>query len=143
MAAWANYERRFMMRTRFLALAGVFVLLTSALTYGAPSIKADIPFPFAVSGKVLPAGNYTFVVDNNSRTIAVTGTGQGSAVEMVLNRLAAGIHTTSSDAHIIFDRVGDNYFLSEMWIPGLDGFELRTTKEGHQHQIIDVPTGGK
>jgi hypothetical protein len=142
-AAWANYERGSMMRTRFLALAGVFVLLTAAVTYGAPSIKTDIPFPFTVSGKVLPAGNYSFVVNNDSRTIAVAGTGQSSAVELVLNRLAAGIHTTSGDAHVVFDKEGNNYFLSEIWIPGLDGFELRTAKEDHQHQIINVPTGGK
>ena len=57
----------------------------------------------------------------------------------VLTRLAAGIHTTKQDAHVVFDKVGDKYTLSEIWIPGIDGFVLNMIKETHEHKILNVP----
>jgi hypothetical protein len=57
----------------------------------------------------------------------------------VQTRLGAAIHTTKQDSHIVFDKVGEVYTLSEVWIPGTDGWLLFSTKGKHEHKTIDVP----
>jgi len=128
------------MKIKVLGVASVFVLLAAASAYGQTTVSAKIPFPFTASGRSLPAGQYDFVRDTNDEAIRVTGAVKGSgAVAMVISRLAEGMHTTPQDAHIVFDKVGEKYFLSEVWIPGADGFLLHVTKEKHEHRIQHVP----
>jgi hypothetical protein len=57
----------------------------------------------------------------------------------ILTLLGAAIHTSKQDAHIVFDKVGEVYTLSEIWIPGEDGLLLVATKGKHEHKTIDVP----
>ena len=71
-------------------------------------VEATIPFAFNVEGKVLPAGQYEFTPAANLATL------------------------------IVFDKVGDVFTLSEIWVPGLDGFMLHMTKEAHEHRIVNV-----
>jgi hypothetical protein len=49
------------------------------------------------------------------------------------------MHTTPEDAHIVFDVVGDKHMLSEIWIPGEDGYLLLATKGKHGHKVINIP----
>jgi hypothetical protein len=102
-------------------------------------VKANIPFAFNVEGKTLPAGQYEFLPDTNGATMRILGAGKGSSVlAMIQTRMAAEIHTTPNDAHIVFDKVGDVYTLSEVWVPGVDGFMLHLTKGKHEHKVVDV-----
>ncbi len=109
----------------------------------APALRANIPFQFTVEGKSLPAGQYEFIPSGNAETIRVVDQEKGlSSAALVVTRLGAGIHTTPKDAHIVFDKVGDTYFLSELWIPGIDGFLLHSTRGKHEHKTVDVPVRG-
>jgi hypothetical protein len=133
---------RWNVRAKTLSLLGVFVLLLGAIAYGqAPGpVKAKIPFAFSAGEKALPAGQYSFTPDANLAAMQVVGAdGKSSANVLIITRLAAGIHTTPADAHVVFDKIGNNYFLSEIWVPNEDGFMLRMTKEKNEHQIISVP----
>jgi hypothetical protein len=126
-------------KIKALGVASVFVLLAVVSAYGQTTVRANIPFAFAAAGKTLPAGQYDFVRDTSDEVIKVAGPVKGPTVQaMVITRLAGGMHTTPQDAHIVFDKVGEKYFLSEVWIPGVDGFLLHTTKEKHEHRIQDV-----
>ena len=125
------------MRIRF-ALASILVFLASTSLYAQQKISANVPFDFIVAGKVLPAGNYDFVRSPDERSIRVSG-GKESAVALVLSRLAAGMHTTPKDAHVIFDKLNDQYFLSEVWMTNMDGFDLHNAPEKHEHKILNVP----
>lgn len=127
------------MRIRILAVACLLVLSVSASTYGQQSLRAKIPIAFTVSGKLLQPGEYTFVPSSDERSITVTSPDKSSALARVLTRLAAGIHTTRQDSHVVFDKIGDKFFLSEIWIAGQDGFSLLNTEEKHEHRIIDIP----
>jgi hypothetical protein len=120
----------------------MLLLFATTFVYAADSlVKGDIPFEFKAGGKALPAGHYEFTSDNQGKLVIVrsTPTGSSSSV-MVITRMAAGIHTTPADAHIVFDKVGDTYTLSEIWVPGMDGFLLNALKSKHEHKIIDEPT---
>jgi hypothetical protein len=95
---------------------------------------------FNIEGKTLPAGQYEFFPDVQSSAMRVVGAGKGSsALAMIVTRMAAEIHTTPNDAHVVFDKVGDVYTLSEVWVPGQDGYMLNVTKGKHEHRTVNVP----
>ncbi len=129
------------MKTKHLVLFSLFALLGAVSAYGQThKVVANVPFAFVVSGKTLPAGQYSFVEDATLESFRVSGTAKGAvAVVQILSYLSGGIHTTPADSHVVFDRVGDTYYLSEIWIPGMDGYLLHTTKGKHEHRVLNVP----
>ena len=104
------------------------------------SIRASIPFQFTVEKAVLPAGQYVFRRNSaNDDVINIVSDDKGpSAVALAVTRLGAGVHTTLENAHVVFDKVGNDYFLSEVWFPEIDGYLLRVTKGKHEHRTVDV-----
>ncbi len=126
------------MRIKFL-VASLFLFSMVAAAYAQEgALQANIPFAFKVADKQLPAGDYDFTWAANSQNIRVASS-KNTAVALVLTRLAAGIHKTPQDAHVVFDKMGDQYWLAEIWIYGIDGFSLHNMKEKHEHRIIDIP----
>jgi hypothetical protein len=126
------------MRIKFF-VASLFLISTVAVVYAQQqSLRANIPFAFTVGSKQLPAGDYQFTTNTNDRNVRVSSN-KDSALAVILTRMAAGIHTTTEDAHVVFDKLGDQYFLAEIWIPGVDGFDLHNTTQKHEHRIINVP----
>ncbi len=132
------------MKTKFALAIGFVALLALAVgsAQAAQTIRANIPFQFVVNGKALPAGEYDFVRNPNNQSIDVVPLKKGStgAVALVVTRLSAEIHMTPKDTHIVFDHVGDTYFLSELWTGNEDGFLLHITKETHRHRSINIPS---
>jgi hypothetical protein len=129
-------------KIKALAMLILSILLVAAFAsgQGPASVNAKIPFAFSVEGKVLPAGQYNFTENSNPSAVTVKSSdGKASVIAPIYTRLAAGIHTSPKDAHIVFDKVGDAYFLSEIWVPGVDGYVLNATKEKHTHVIVDTP----
>jgi hypothetical protein len=117
----------------------LLTLLTAGSVYGQSRVvKADIPFAFNTAGKTLPAGQYEFFPNASGATMRIAGKGS-SALAMVQTRMAAEIHTTQNDSHVVFDKVGDVYTLSEVWVPGQDGWMLHLTKGKHEHKVVDAP----
>ena len=126
-------------KVKVLVVASVLTLLVVTSAYGQERVRANIPFAFTAAGKTLPAGQYDFVREANDEAIRVSSAAKGPGViATVMTRLGGGIHTTAEDAHIVFDKVGDTYFLSEIWIPGVDGFLLHITKGKHEHRAVQV-----
>jgi hypothetical protein len=127
------------MKLRMFLAAAVVGGLCLVSGYGQlESIRATIDFPFIAAGKTLPAGQYEFSRDTRTLVIHVQGEGADAALVPVLTLLAGAIHTTPEDAHIVFDKVGDTYILSELWLRGEDGFLLALTEGPHEHKVIDV-----
>jgi hypothetical protein len=129
------------MKIRILLTISAFVLFAATFASAAtPLVKGNIPFQFNAGGKVLPAGQYEFSTDDPGKLVTVRSVPAGSSsMVTVLTRLAAGIHTTAADAHIVFDKVGETYTLSEIWVPGVDGYLLNVVKSKHEHKIVDEP----
>jgi hypothetical protein len=127
------------MRTKLLFTLSLFTLLAITLAFGQTTrVIAKVPFAFIASGKTLPAGQYEFLAEGE--VMRVVGASKGNAVIVpVLTRLGAGIHTSKQDSHVVFDEVAGVYTLSEIWLPGEDGWLLSATKGKHQHKTVDVP----
>ena len=45
-----------------------------------------------------------------------------AAIAVVMTRFGGGLHTTPQDAHIVLDKAGNNYSLSEIWPLNGDGY---------------------
>ena len=125
-------------RRAFLGLGAALALILAAPGAQAETIKANVPFSFNVGPKTLPAGNYSFNVNLGARSVAVEGGKQG-AEELIMTTIAARPYAEqTNDAHVVFDKVGSKYTLSELWEPGQDGVLVHATKGPHEHHVIRV-----
>jgi hypothetical protein len=119
--------------------ATLIVLMAAVAGYGQPqSLKLTVDFPFMVEGKALPAGSYDFVRDETATAFRVTDGGKNSFYIPVITRIAGPRNEIPRDAYVVFDVVGGKTFLSEIWIPGDDGYLMSTTKEKHEHKTVTV-----
>jgi hypothetical protein len=131
------------MRTKTLVRVSFLTLFIAAVAYGQGRtlVTAKIPFAFSAAGKTLPPGQYEFRRGSNAESITISGSDKDSNVILpVITRLAAGIHTTPKDAHVVFDLVGTTHTLSEVWVSNEDGYMLSVTKGSHKHEVLDIPT---
>ncbi len=127
------------MERRTLALLGALLLvlaLVPAVGYSQQVVSATIDFKFVADGKTLPAGTYDLKPSADESTFQLTPTGKGPSMYLLpVTRLAAP-ETPIAEAKLVFDRVGNLDYLSEIWIPGQDGFLFHITKEKHTHHVV-------
>jgi hypothetical protein len=97
---------------RFTAI--VLVMLAGFCTAGrlqaqSREIRATVPFSFIVGGKQLPAGNYRFYPANDVTVIV-----QNRDHAIAALSLANSADSTKRESHLVFNKYGDRYFLSEI-----------------------------
>jgi hypothetical protein len=122
------------------SLTLVLVLLMSVLSAYARTrtVMAQIDFPFTVADKAFPAGTYIFELQPSGDVFKVMGEGKVLVLANVLTRLGKEMRSAPKGAHLVFDKVGDDCSLSEIWAPGEDGFLLLATKGAHTHKLLVV-----
>ncbi len=132
------------MKKQVLTAAGacvVAVALASSLAWAGNAAKVDIPFSFVVRDVVkdntMPAGGYEIRPDTASTTRLVIRSNDGthSMVVSVIERLAA---TGATQPKIIFDKIGNTNYLSEIHIPGEDGYLVFVAKGHEKHTHVSV-----
>ena len=107
--------------TVMAALALAFVASAQAQT--ALNFKTfAVPFSFKVGNKVLPAGEYKITADNQVIRVQQMN-GKENAVSLV--QRTRGANHNLSDAKLTFRRYGDQYYLSQVWLPDSLGRELK------------------
>ena len=115
------------------------VLLAVSIAYSLPfAVKAKIDFPFSVGGKVLAAGNYEFTRDDAGMVFRVEDMNKNGALAPIVTRLTREMHAMPNEAYLVFDKVGEDYLLSEIWAPGEDGYLLLATKGEHTHKVVEM-----
>ncbi len=98
------------------------VTVTRALTL-------DIPFAFIAGSVTLPAGKYEIQGTSLEGEIRLTNLGtQDSVMAQVLTRISP-----RDTAEVVFDRTADTSYLSEVYMPGLDGFLIQGAQVRHTH----------
>jgi hypothetical protein len=121
------------MRKQVLAVVAVCVValaLGGTLAWAAAAVSVDIPFSFFVKDKEMPAGNYA--ISEESGKLLVKGSG-GSIVTPILERLA---DTGTKEPKIVFDKVEGKSYLSEVHIPGADGYLVGIAKGKETHVTV-------
>jgi hypothetical protein len=127
------------MRKQVLAaiVVGVFALMLSgSLAWAAAAVSVDIPFSFIVKDKEMPAGRYEIQPEGTDQgALAIRSSRGGGAVFVpVIERLA---DTGAKQAKVVFDKMQDGKsYLSEVHIPGSDGFLVGIAKGRETHVTV-------
>jgi hypothetical protein len=107
---------------RVLIALTLFAVLMVPATQAQSILKAEIPFDFAVGNKWLPAGEYQVKPLSERVTLIQSQDARSSAAAMTI-KVHAG--KTSDVGKLVFNRYGEQYFLSKIWAPSSDtGREL-------------------
>lgn len=107
------------MKKNFLIAMMSFVLSISGLATAraqvVDTVEADIPFGFTVNDNTLPAGEYSIrrVSPENPGVMVISSKEGHQNAHFVVN--SAQAKTEPHKTELIFDRVGDQYFLSEIF----------------------------
>ena len=113
------------------ALALAFAVSAEAQT--ALNFKTfAVPFSFKVGNQELPAGEYKITAENQIIRVQRTN-GKENAVTLT-QRTRGTNHNSESDAKLTFRRYGDQYYLSQVWLPDSLGRELKKPRR----EVTDV-----
>jgi hypothetical protein len=95
----------------------VFTLLTTAAFAASNTQTANVPFEFHVGDKVMPAGTY-HVSQLTSQTLLIRQDGQKA--QQVTLTFPADRTGRDGSPKLVFHKVGDQYFLVQVWGAGTD-----------------------
>jgi hypothetical protein len=132
------------MKKQVLAGAGACVVvlaLAGSLAWAGNAAKVDIPFSFVVNDVVkdntMPAGSYEIRPDTArpTRLVIRSTDGAHSMMVSVIERLAV---TGATQPKIVFNRIGNSNYLSEIHIPGQDGYLVFVATGHEQHTHVTV-----
>jgi len=93
-------------------LAALAVLLMATAAHAQQRITATVPFNFVAGDRAYPAGDYSISADGVVLKIA-----NGEKTEVMLSQACESL-TPSADTKLVFDSMGGNYFLRQIWVAG-------------------------
>jgi len=107
----------------FLALCLATVVggvVANAQVSSVPQIEANVPFDFVVGDTRLPAGKYqiTAVDENSNKVLEIRSTNSRTAVMFDTEDDQTRGNQIESKTELVFDQVGGQYFLSQIWVAG-------------------------
>lgn len=120
-----------------LAMIVLALAVGPAVAYAQEEVVANIPFSFIASGKTHQPGEYQLRVSEDRMQLTLTPSKGTANVVLVMTRLSVPVPPPAAD-RVVFDKAGDRYYLSELWLPGEDGFLLFATKEPHTHHTLSL-----
>src|SRR5258705_11011067 len=95
----------------------VIGLAAAAILHGqAASFKAHVPFAFVAAGQLLEAGEYTIESDLIPGLLMVKA--ERGRETVVVKGLPISSTAFTERNKLVFNRYGDQYFLTEVWPPG-------------------------
>ena len=103
------------------------VLSPLAVPLDAAEVTCKIPFSFEVSGTPLSPGNYTVSTENNR--LVIRG--------LTRSAIVMGQPTqsqTRTTPKLVFDKVGDEYTLREVWLDGRSGQTLPKSRRNEDRK---------
>lgn len=116
-------------------VAAAFVALGVSQVAGAQTqYDFKISSSFVANGKTLPAGNYVFSVNpaGDVVTLESKDTKGSSALLAVETRISE--RKPLAEPEVVFDKLNSQLLVSELLIPGEDGYLLLVTKAKHTHE---------
>ena len=115
--------------TTSVILAGALMLAGGASTvYGQSVLVADIPFNFSIAGATHPAGRYEFRAIDDDHAVEFDAFGHDAALTQVVTRIEPTTRAGRVDGRLTFYKIGERYYLAQMWIPDQDGFLFHAPK---------------
>ena len=96
-----------------------------------PGIQANVPFAFQIGDKTLPAGKYEIkaVDDNEPNVLEINSIDGHTHIVFETEDAQKREDQVAKKTELVFDKVGDQYFLSQVWVVGTPtGSELAKSK---------------
>ena len=127
------------MKTRLIVTA--FAIMAAVLVFNAPAYaqnrwEFNVPFSFIAHGKTMPAGDYYLYTDDPQDVMTIESkTPKGSTVVMPIETRTYASKPASAP-ELVFDKMGDKSYVSELLPQGADGYVLLVTKEKHTHHAL-------
>ena len=110
---------------------GLFVALACSVLQAQTPLRANIPFEFRMGQTSFPSGEYIF---QPSSHILVVRQAEGHHSTVMALTQQAWRSNKSENNIVEFNRYGDTYFLSKLWIQGsTDGEVLPLTS--HEREL--------
>jgi hypothetical protein len=113
-----------------LMLFAALALSLGSVAYGQEIVvQAHVPFGFVLGDQTYPPGQYTVgTVSKNDSSLFVKNS-DGAAKPALLRANPTTASEASSKTKLVFQRIGDTYFLYQVWLQGSsDGREFPTSK---------------
>jgi len=108
------------MNTKVYKSLAAFALLAMVVqpifAQSAGALKITIPFNFTIGKTQLPSGDYT-IQSLSGAEVRVQSDGNDNRPSVIFLTVPAGSKGTSETGKLVFNRYGDQYFLSEIWQP--------------------------
>ncbi len=135
-----------MKRKAMATVVALAVLLGAGVASAFAQAEFKVPFPLQAGGKKLGAGDYAVVkAAEGGLTLRQVSTGKETPVA-VIERIAQPV-PPAAEPRLVFDEVGDFapsyteyitvYILSEVWLPGEDGYRVHVTKGAHKTKVVN------
>lgn len=123
------------MKTKMAAVFLVLIATTFFAVAQTPnSLHFTTSFPFYVSTKLMPAGAYKASTSANMEEIRISSAdGKESVLAPVATRLS---QRTGNPDSVVFDVVGNDHYLTEIYIAGEDGYLIRGAEGKHTHSTV-------
>ncbi len=122
--------------TKRLRVAGVLMFFVTGflgtLAFG-QDLVTDIKFPFRAGSDSLPAGKYKIQAGDVNLTIRNMDTGATIKVPF-LTRLSS----REGKPELVFDKEGETFFLSEIYMAATDGYHLQGAPGKHTHVKVET-----
>jgi hypothetical protein len=113
-----------------LSLVVMSLMFNATGAYAQSFAKADVPFAFNVGTAQLPAGIYEVkVLAQSPYEIMIRNPETSTAAVSIVRREGPG----NTEAKLVFDRIGNQYFLSEIWKDSGAGMIVPTSK--HEQEL--------
>jgi hypothetical protein len=125
---------------KFLGMLGLILTLGAlpAAPQGKKLLILKAPFSFTVEQKKMPAGSYQILVEHGWLQIR---NDDNKTAAVVLTLPVSG-KTPESVGQVVFNHYGDHYFLSQVWLPGMEvgrqTLESREEKELEKQEKLEA-----
>lgn len=111
---------------RSIAILGLFVLAVATVHAQTPSrVEVNIPFTFSAGKATLKAGAYS--VKRVSNSALAIRSADGGTTALVNAPLTIGSRDSKPGERLVFNKYGDRYFLSQVWLRADSGRQLFTS----------------
>ncbi len=126
------------LRYALLTIALLALALGGSVAY-ADELIVKIQFPFTAAGVSFPAGKYSLETSTTEELHGITIRNLDTGTAKFIPFLT---RVSERDVpEVVFDKKDDQYFLSEIYLMGVDGFQVAGATGKHTH--VKVPAGGK
>ena len=122
------------------AIAGLLLLsIASVQAQSGSRVSVNIPFDFTAGTAKLKAGTYN-VKRVSDRTLAIR-TADGKKTALLNAPLTIGSRDSNAGQRLVFNKYGDRYFLSQVWLEVDSGRQLFPTpaefKAAKEHRLAE------